>query len=345
MKGVCLLVSLLFVALHTEAQKWNPYVNQGRITPSPLLPLEFRGSGVFSFNVGNNGSEPIKLVANQEMTLMITLSNGIPGTESPLNSLGGTFSGFFTWRYDSLMNYFSGIQIKDISSNSEGTITVGYRVKKGTPVSSPSNGCNVNLQPPPYSNGDNLTGDDAVNAYTGVQARDFGDAPVSYGCAEHEINVMKDPETNEYRNFIYLGNSVDADSACLFSAGADGDNLNGTDDEDGVTFPTLSRGASDTIRISATVKDHGFGMLNAWFDWNGDGDFADTGEQVNKNPVAVFSGGTYRILVTVPDSAIIARPTFARFRIGSNSGPSGKNGWGEAEDYRVTINENKKQTE
>ncbi len=52
---------------------------------------------------------------------------------------------------------------------------------------------------------------------------------------------------------------------------ADGDDLNNIDDEDGVVFPPLTRGL--TASISVTIV--GIGYLNAWIDWNGDGDFND----------------------------------------------------------------------
>ena len=41
------LISLLIVSITAAfAQSWNPFVNQGIISPAPLLPLEYNGTGV-----------------------------------------------------------------------------------------------------------------------------------------------------------------------------------------------------------------------------------------------------------------------------------------------------------
>jgi large repetitive protein len=333
----------LLITGSVSGQSWNPYVNQGIVSPAPLLPAEFNGTGVLSFNVGNSGSTVLPLTTNQEMTLVITLSKGEPDAVNPLSALGGTWLGYFNWSYNAAVNTYTGIQNQDIPGSTlgnpaVGTITIQYKVTQNTPLTVASNGFNVNLQPPPYSNGFNTTDDDAVSSYTYVQAFDFGDAPASYGVASHEINLYKNIN-NEYENLIFLGDTIDPEPANQPSIIANGDDLNGIDDEDGVDFSQISLvlGGTTVIPVKVTVFDYGYGFLNAWIDWNGDGDFLDAGERLTPAPIAVYASGIYNIQVTVPVNAITSAPTFARFRIGSNSGATGTNAWGEVEDYQIMI--------
>lgn len=90
MKRIIIASCLVLAAIFANAQSWNPYVNQAITDPAPLLPWEFGGTGVLSFNVGNSGSDPLPLVVNQEMGLVITLSSGVPNNTDPLEALGGT---------------------------------------------------------------------------------------------------------------------------------------------------------------------------------------------------------------------------------------------------------------
>jgi len=344
-----LLVGAGWSAGAQEQHSWNPYVNQGIVSPAPLLPVEFNGTGVLSFNVGNTGSDPLPLVLAQEMTLVITLSDGVPDNADPLAALGGTWKDMFNWSYDPAHNTYTGIQNQDIPGSSLGTITIQYKVTNNTPITVSSNGFNVNLQPPSYSNGFNVTDDDQVSSYTYVRARDFGDAPSSYGFAVHDINVFRDPDPesdlyNLYINYMYMGVSVDPETANQPSDMADGDDSNGTDDENGVVFPALVRGTTVTIPVVVTVYDYGSGLLNAWFDWNGNGSFEST-EKVTGG--TIYGDGstpyqeTVNLSVTVPASAVIG-PTFARFRFGGGySLPTGGGSttYGEVEDYRIIIGE------
>jgi len=329
------LITIMVVC--SGAQQWNPYVAKGMVSPDPLLPVEFTGVGTFSFVIGNHGTDPLKLVVNQEMTLIVTLSYGVPGHEDPLEAIGGTWAGMFIWQYESAYNTYLGKQNQEIPAESRGDISILYRVVKNSPATSPQNGFNVNLQPPPYSNGINDTRDDAVSCYAYVRARDYGDAPTSYGTAMHDINIFKYPETGAYENFIYLGESIDPETEDQPSVAADRDDLTGIDDEDGVIFPLLIRGDTAVIQVTVTVHDFGTGILNAWCDWNGDGVFNDPSEKLPGTPLAIFTSGQYPLTFKVPDTAVIDRPTFARFRIGAPCGPTGPNTWGEVEDYQVVI--------
>jgi hypothetical protein len=269
MKKLITLLFILMAAWVGHAQEYNPFVSQGDMSPKPLLPVEFGGTGTISFSIGNTGTLPLPLVANQEMTLVLTLANGVPDNVDPLAALGGPWVSYFDWTYNPAISTYSAIQNQEIPAQSSGTITVGYRVTVNTTQSVLGNGFNLNLQPPPYANGSNVGIDDATNGYTFVRARDFGDAPLSYGSAGADINLYRNSAGN-YVNFVMLGDTIDHDTAYLASTLANRDNTEGIDDEDGVVFPALSPGSAATIPVDITVRGGTFHFLNAWIDWNGD---------------------------------------------------------------------------
>ena len=159
---------------------------------------------------------------------------------------------------------------------------------------------------------------------------DVGDAPISYGNPTHTITGIR------------MGASVDADTGLLNNATATGDDVNNTDDEDGVTLSPLLPIGEITI-VPVSIQSAG-GVLNAWFDWNADGDFNDAGEQmVSDQAVAV---GTVNLNIAVPAGAVIG-PTFARFRVCTSSAatapldncntPVSTVQSGEVEDYQFQV--------
>jgi gliding motility-associated-like protein len=156
--------------------------------------------------------------------------------------------------------------------------------------------------------------------------RDYGDAPVIYGSADHSINSK-----------VCLGSFVDAEPAHQPSEEADADDLNGIDDEDGVTFPEMIQGKRAAIQVKVT----GLAYLNIWIDWNCDGDFLDNDEYILKNSLRYT--GVHTITVNVPENGIISKPTYARFRFGPSASvkpvysSSGSAGTGEVEDYMIKI--------
>ncbi len=245
---------------------YNPYVNSGMISPSPLLPVEMNGTGVISFNFGNTGSDPLEIFDGHVISLTITLSNGMPDNANPLDAISGTAKGLFSWSFTGVT--FTGTQIATVNPGFVGTISIAYKVTVNS-VSGGSNGFNVNITPAPYQNTSNSPNDDAVSSYTYTEYRDHGDAPASYGSASHNLDFSN-----------YLGTVIDGENTDLFSASANGDDSNGLDDEDGVVFPAqIVRGT--TIHIPVTVS--GVGYLSAWIDWNGNGSFEDSGERVAVN--------------------------------------------------------------
>ncbi len=159
---------------------------------------------------------------------------------------------------------------------------------------------------------------------------DYGDAPDSYGTlassggAVHVANAITD---------LHLGYLADSETDGQPGVQADGDDLNGQADDDGVLFKTpLIVGEPASLAITAFQS----GLLNAWIDWNGDGDWNDPGEQVFVDePV---EPATVTKTLTVPQDAV-AGASYARFRVSSagSLAPTGFALDGEVEDYAVSI--------
>jgi len=160
---------------------------------------------------------------------------------------------------------------------------------------------------------------------------DYGDAPDSpyptlnsNNGAYHTIDQK-----------VFLGALVDPETDGQPTTNATGDDKDGTDDEDGVTFPDpLVAGKTGKVTVTASVP----GKLNAWIDFNHDGDWADAGEQIFND--TDLSQGNSTLNFNVPGGAAIGF-TFSRFRFSvlggiSYTGPASN---GEVEDYRVEIKE------
>ncbi|MEZ5047451.1 MAG: Ig-like domain-containing protein [Chitinophagaceae bacterium] len=169
MKKIIVLITALLLPFLEHAQSLNPFVAQGIVTPAPLYDVASNGQGTLSFIVGNSGDNTMPYVVNQEMVLIITLSRGVPSTTNPVDAISGTFANYFDWQYDALSNSYQGLQnqmIPDALNGGVGTILIEYTVTSNSTESSPQNGFNVNITPPPYTNGINSLNDDQVSAYT-----------------------------------------------------------------------------------------------------------------------------------------------------------------------------------
>lgn len=132
---------------------------------------------------------------------------------------------------------------------------------------------------------------------------------------------------------IYLGRGVDGERDGQPNASATGDDIVDTDDEDGVVFATdLVPGEPATLVVTASVR----GVLNAWIDWNADGDWDDADEQIVTD--LSVAGGSNTITIDVPGRAA-AGNTFARFRFSTARGLEyyGLAPDGEVEDYMVQV--------
>ncbi|HKI05605.1 MAG TPA: GEVED domain-containing protein, partial [Thermoanaerobaculia bacterium] len=171
----------------------------------------------------------------------------------------------------------------------------------------------------------------------GVVGTDFGDAPASYGtqgagAASHTI----DPLTP-----LLLGACVDTEGDGQPDAMALGDDANaGTsrvgscfDDEEGVAFTSVIT-ACQMATVTVTTSDAG--RIDAWIDFNADGDFGDAGEQILVNQTV--AAGPNALTYAAPCTAVLGA-TYSRFRLSSAGGlaSTGAANDGEVEDYAVNI--------
>ncbi|MGQ9504528.1 MAG: GEVED domain-containing protein [Thermogutta sp.] len=163
---------------------------------------------------------------------------------------------------------------------------------------------------------------------------DFGDAPDTYGTL-----LGSNGARHQLGSGLFLGRLVDAELNGRPTTLANGDDLAGLDDEDGVTFlDALVPGNPVEVEVIITLPGALPGAyLQGWVDFNGDGDFADLDEQVFTN-VWVSSSGVYNLVLTVPTTAVKGISD-ARFRLSTQMdlGFNGAAPDGEVEDYRVTI--------
>lgn len=173
-----------------------------------------------------------------------------------------------------------------------------------------------------------------INEDEGASTIDFGDAPDTYltslakNGARHEIIT-----NNPFLGSVVPDGEVDARLG-LLSDDSNNDYLN-TDDEDGVSFVTgLARGLNNVVLVTASTP----GYLQAWFDWNRDGDFNDDNEQVFSDQS--LTAGSNSLVVRVPIDADIGA-SWSRFRFGSQTGTGFSGGAtdGEVEDYAIEISD------
>ncbi|WP_424098361.1 choice-of-anchor E domain-containing protein [Moorena producens] len=170
---------------------------------------------------------------------------------------------------------------------------------------------------------------------------DYGDAPdttASTGNGDYQTLSANSGPSHTIDNTTYLGAGVTADTDG-FGDGTDNNN-NATDDtDDGVQINSASlQGETLPIgdNVTLDITTAGSGVLNAWIDWNADGDFDDSGEQIASDVSPTENA--IALNVTVPAGASIGN-TYARFRYSSDTGltPTGAAGDGEVEDYQIAI--------
>lgn len=188
----------------------------------------------------------------------------------------------------------------------------------------------------------------AVPTYTGMEMDgevedyevfldilDFGDAPAPYPTlladngAQHRVAILP---------VYYLGAMPpDNEPDGLPDANATGDDLNNTADEDGVSLAgqPFVLGNGMTLNVIASTDS----FLNAWIDFNRDGDWTDAGEQIATGQPLLPAANAVNFTVPIGGSPGI---TYGRFRLSSASllSSTGFAFDGEVEDHQFTIYQN-----
>ena len=164
----------------------------------------------------------------------------------------------------------------------------------------------------------------------GMSNVDFGDAPdgpFSTLFANNGAFHIIDP-------FVFLGDTVDSEMDGMPDSDALGDDLDGSDDEDGVVFYPMQIGQPSQVDV---IAHHG-GYLYAWIDFNGNGNWSDPGEKIFEN--LNLTPGLNALHFTVSQTAM-PESVYARFRLNRDSTPvqlsTGEGLFGEVEDYLIMI--------
>ena len=183
----------------------------------------------------------------------------------------------------------------------------------------------------------NLTGIDFAFEFTA--SVDFGDLPGPYRTlldAGGAYHILIDS--------LFLGQvGTDAEPDGEPTAEADGDDVTNVNDDDGVGYGDVSAwttgagGAVIQVAVGGTV---GSGHVVGWIDFNGDGDFTDTGEFLITSDV---SNGFAWFSVDIPAGATLDNLVYSRFRVFETAPPVPILSYfgiavnGEVEDYRLDF--------
>ncbi len=167
--------------------------------------------------------------------------------------------------------------------------------------------------------------------FANLPSLDFGDLPNTYltqvgsGGASHGLLAG-----------LSIGGAPDRDLDGVPTTDARGDDLAGSDDEDGVTLlgpigPNAA--ASFSINLNNTTGQTGY--LRAWFDLNQNGQFETNELQLND----VTATGIITRSINIPGTIDPTKPLYARFRYSLTAGLSaaGQANAGEVEDYAFTV--------
>ena len=161
---------------------------------------------------------------------------------------------------------------------------------------------------------------------------DFGDAPAPHPTALGDDGARHMPFGPT------MGSGRDEEADGQPDAGALGDDSIGApNDEDGVTFTSTIMVGQLSASVVVNVQNASSGAkLDAWIDFNGDGNWGGPTEQIADS--VTVANGDNTITFDVPGGTLIGS-TYARFRLSTDGdlAPSGLASDGEVEDYCVTI--------
>lgn len=193
-------------------------------------------------------------------------------------------------------------------------------------------------------------------AGTGIDYGDAIDIGVGVGVDNYQTENIDNGPYHFLSPNVYLGSCVDADLGHSPSEGSTGDDFStgltiiGTcdvsgDDEDALVSYDLESGVVGNISIetfvSTSIASGTQIYLQAWADWDGNGDFSDAGEQIVTD--MVIDSAETAIVQNIPVTAPVTVPNGTavnlRIRISDHSGLSyiGEAKTGEVEDHIVVV--------
>jgi hypothetical protein len=296
----------------------------------------------YCYEVVNDGSEDLCDVRNQSNPTGAQFGQLVDNNGTPLNLLD-----------DFLVTLTAGFQ--DLCGSQVGYDLPAGGVASATGVSSSMPAPAGILDPGGWTNIALVWGDDGAGNYqfdtdpaTVIGGLDWGDLPdtgTGTGAGNYRT-LLADNGARHVPVGVMLGDDRDVEVDGQPSAGANEDDLNQNppaDDEDGVIWldPISPNRPFVPVRVTSSgtpVTGTGGGILNAWIDFNADGDFADPGEQIFTNqPLA---SGDNTLYFATPSYTFSQDQRYARFRITDQTAeggdaPDGLADSGEVEDYTV----------
>jgi uncharacterized repeat protein (TIGR01451 family) len=171
----------------------------------------------------------------------------------------------------------------------------------------------------------------------GTANLDYGDAPdAAAGTATGDYETAPGRGPSHVVGSIFLGTGVDAETTFSQDDGPPPED-NGVALNTGggpVSLHTQSLIAGQAYTLNITTA--GTGRISGWIDFNRDGDFTDSGEQIATDVSS--NGGVQPLTFTVPLGAT-AGSTYARFRYSSQTGLTSTSAApdGEVEDYNIEL--------
>ncbi|WP_254510507.1 S8 family serine peptidase [Anatilimnocola floriformis] len=172
-------------------------------------------------------------------------------------------------------------------------------------------------------------------------ARDYGDLPESLPGIPNAFSttIAKGGPSHGILPGFMLGTKQDFEANGIPSVAATGDDndpTGGPNDEDGLVSVQLVQGQSGFLTFTVTNSNTTSGYLQAWIDFDGDGNFNQATDQIVKNYLA--SNGLNTVQFEIPANAAPG-VTYLRMRYSHdrNLGPNGPAQDGEVEDYQLPV--------
>ena len=173
----------------------------------------------------------------------------------------------------------------------------------------------------------------------GYTSLDFGDLPNK----DYPTMYAQNGARHVITQTLFMGNVMpDGETDGQPTSAADGDDTNGSDDEDGFNPAIVNAvpGSPVNFPVKCANNTGNPATLYGFVDWNNDGDFLDAGEQATVG-VPNASGGIFLLPWNVPGTAAIGSSVAVRLRLSTDAGltPLGRANDGEVEDYFVEISQ------
>ena len=163
-----------------------------------------------------------------------------------------------------------------------------------------------------------------------VRGLDFGDA------ISLRQTLLADNGPRHLAFGATLGTRFDTEPDGLLDHQAEGDDSNGTDDEDGVRFGPLNVGTTGSVEIIVDNALLTGAFIDAWIDFDGRRMFESDEQIFKRQPV---QNGTNTLTFQIPSEMRGSGFVIARVRISDNGNlsPLGYAPDGEVEDYLVPV--------